>query len=495
MRPARTPVTMHRRKHVTAFAGFLSLSPPATQIRISQPQQKGAPVPDWKRAVRAGLCSGALLLGQGITPLFADGQSGKLPANPLPGKSIYESRCVACHGSEGKGNGPASALLYPRPRDFTTGKFKFRSTESGSIPTDEDLLNTVRNGLHATAMPDWKPFIGDDSLKAVVEYVKSFSVRFSRETPKPINIGAAVPSSPLSIAAGKKEFETLQCGSCHGVDGTGKDAVTTDFQDDWGNDLKPTNLTESWTFRGGSTPRDIYLRFSTGIDGSPMPSFAGSATEHEMWDLANYVASIARKPVWTMNEKEVIEFYAGVESGAKLNPVARGKYLVTTIGCAFCHSPVTEDGSMMEELKFAGGQRWDLYPFDNVVSYNLTSDKETGLGNWTDEQIKTFLTKGIRRNGKRMIPYPMPWPAFASMKPDDLDAIVAYLRTIPPVYNKIPDPQSPNIFSYFWGKFQALILKKDIPLHVFPGNAGTLKEKAISANEAGMGQSTGEGRQ
>ena len=89
----------------------------------------------------------------------------------------------------------------------------------------------------------------------------------------------------------------------------------------------------------------------------------------------------------------------------------------------------------------------------------------------------------------------MTWPAFASMKPDDLDAIVAYLRTIPPVYNKIPDPQSPNIFSYFWGKFQALILKKDIPLHVFPGNAGTLKEKAISANEAGMGQSTGEGRQ
>ena len=213
-------------------------------------------MPDWKRAVRAGLCSGALLLGQGKTPLFADGQSGKLPANPLPGKSIYESRCVACHGSEGKGNGPASALLYPRPRDFTTGKFKFRSTESGSIPTDEDLLNTVRNGLHATAMPDWKPFIGDDSLKAVVEYVKSFSVRFSRETPKPINIGAAVPSSPLSIAAGKKEFETLQCGSCHGVDGTGKDAVTTDFQDDWGNDLKPTNLTEPWTFRGGSTRSD-----------------------------------------------------------------------------------------------------------------------------------------------------------------------------------------------------------------------------------------------
>jgi cytochrome c oxidase cbb3-type subunit 2 len=452
-------------------------------------------MPIWKKALRIGLCSGALLLAGGVVPHAACGQTGKPAADTSLGKSLYESRCVECHGKEGKGNGPASAFLNPRPRDFTTGKFKFRSTGTGSIPTDEDLLNTVRNGLHATAMPDWKPFIGDDSLKAVVAYVKSFSIRFTREIPKPVSIGAPVPSSPVSIAAGRKVYETLQCGSCHGVDGAGKDAVTTEFQDDWGYDLKPTNLTEPWAFRGGSTPRDIYLRFSTGIDGSPMPSFAGSATEHEMWDLANYVASLGRKPVWTMDEKEVIEFYSGLESGAKLNPVARGRYLVTTIGCAFCHSPVREDGRIMEELKFAGGQRWDLYPFENVVSYNLTSDKETGLGNWTDDQIRTFLTKGIRRNGKRMLPYPMPWPAFASMKADDLNAIVAYLRTIPPVYNKIPDPQSPNIFSYLWGKFEVLILKKDIPLRVFPGNAGAQKEKTISAIDVRMGESTGEGRQ
>lgn len=451
-------------------------------------------MPDCKNVFRAVLCSGVLLLGQGIAPRFASGQIEKSVTDASLGKSIYESKCIECHGREGKGNGPASAMLSPRPRDFTGGKFKFRSTASGSIPTDDDLLNTVRNGLHATAMPDWKPFIGDDSLKAVVAYVKSLSVRFSRETPKTIKIGAAVPSSPASIAAGKKAYETLQCESCHGSDGAGKDAITTEFQDDWGNDLKPTNLTEPWTFRGGSSPRDIYLRFTTGIDGSPMPSFAGSATEHEMWDLANYIVSIARKPVWTMNETEVIEFYAGLETSAKLDPVRRGKYLVKSIGCEFCHSPVNEDGGMIEELRFAGGQRWDLYPFDNVVSYNLTSDTATGLGSWTDDQIKKFLTKGIRRNGSRMIPYPMPWPAFASMKEDDLNAIVAYLRTIPPVYNRIPDPQSPNIFSYLWGKFQGLILKKDLPLRVFPGNGGTSKEKILSAIDVRAGQSTGEGR-
>ena len=138
---------------------------------------------------------------------------------------------------------------------------------------------------------------------------------------------------------------------------------------------------------------------------------------------------------------------------------------------------------MIEELKFAGGQRWNLYPFEDVVSYNLTSDKETGLGNWTDDQIKTLLTKGIRRDGTRMIPYPMPWAALAGLREDDLNAVIAYLRSLPPVYNKIPDPKSPNIFSYLWGKFQALILKKSLPLHTYPGNAGTTHGKGISATD------------
>ncbi len=427
----------------------------------------------WKRTISAGVFA--------VSVLILQGEALALPGGAL-GKAIYDSRCVECHGREGKGNGPAAAFLHPRPRDFTSGKFKFRSTESGSIPTDDDLLNTVKSGLHATAMPDWKSFIGDDSLKSVVAYIKSFSGRFASETPKVVSVGTPVPSSASSIAAGKKAFDKLQCGACHGSDGAGKDALTTEFQDDWGFDLKATNLTEPWTFRGGAASRDVYLRFRTGIDGSPMPSFVGSASDHEMWDLANYVVSLGRKPVWSMNEKEVIAFYAGIAAHGKQNPAERGKYLVKSIGCEFCHTPVREDGTLIEEMRLAGGQRWDLYPFDNVISYNLTSDKETGLGSWTDDQVKTFLTKGIRRNGTRMLPYPMPWPAFASLKEDDLNAIVAYLRTIPPVSNKIPEPQSPNIFSYFWGKFQVLILKRDIPIRVFPGNAGNAK--TVSTAEA-----------
>lgn len=117
------------------------------------------------------------------------------------------------------------------------------------------------------------------------------------------------------------------------------------------------------------------------------------------------------------------------------------------------------------------------------MTYNLTSDKETGLGGWTDEEIRTFVTTGVRRDGTRMLPFPMPWTSYAHLTPDDLSAVVAYLRTIPPIYNKIPLPQKMNVFSYLWGKFRGLILHKDDPGFAYPGNAGQAESDAISENQ------------
>jgi mono/diheme cytochrome c family protein len=444
-----------------------------------------------KKSPWAILCVFALALASPL--VHAGSQDRESTEASALGKSIYDAKCSHCHGVDGKGDGDAAALLSPRPRNFTDGLYKFRSTESGSIPTDEDLIRTVQNGLHGTAMPDWAPFLNGDSLRAVIDYVKSFSPRFKSDKPRPVRTGAAVSPTPSSVASGRRVFRKLQCAACHGVDGKGTDATATEFTDDWGYDIKPANLTEPWTFRGGSSARDIYLRFRTGIDGTPMPSYKGAATDKEMWDLANYVASLARKPVWTMNEDELRAYFARSDQQNQKNPVARGKYLVETMGCAYCHSPVKKDGSIIESMEYAGGQKWDLYPYGVYVSYNLTSDKETGLGGWTDEQIKMFLTTGTRRDGTRMIPFPMPWTAYAALKDQDLSAIISYLRTLPPVYNKIPLPDKPNIFSYLWGKFRMLILKQDLPLRAYARNAGTTKEKDISAamispRESGKGQ-------
>lgn len=429
-----------------------------------------------------------LLFFAGLCWISPENYLLSFPAEPNDatlGKSIYDARCAPCHGTNGHGDGAAAALLNPRPRDFTSGTFKFRSTETGSLPTDEDLIGTVKNGLHGTSMSDWAPFISGDSLKAVINYVKTFSARFHNERPRPVHIGSPVPSSMASIAAGKKVYAKMQCADCHGTDGAGSGAVAKDFQDVWNFETNAANLTEPWTFRGGPTARDIYLRFRTGVDGTPMPSYVGAASDKEMWDLANYVVSLARKPAWKMNENEIKEFYVKLDVQAKTNPVHRGKYLVQTIGCAGCHSVYTEDLRVVEGTQLSGGLTFDLYPFGKYVARNLTSDKETGLGNWTDQEIKRAFTQGISRDGRKFLPFPMAWTAFASLKEDDQNAIVAYLRTVPAVHHKIPDPDKPNIFSYLWGKFRMLILKEQIPSPAYPMKESTDQQKPTSQNSPG----------
>ena len=387
------------------------------------------------------------------------------------GKAVFDEHCVECHGSTGHGDGPSASFLTPRPRDFTNGKFKIRTTETGSVPTDEDLIGSVRRGLYGTSMPGWDRILPDADVADVVQYVKSLSTQFTAP-PKPIAVGAGIPSSPTSVARGQQAYDKLQCGKCHGGDGRGTGAVATTFEDDWRQPLRAADLTEPWTFHGGGTARDIYLRFRTGMMGTPMPSFADAASDNEMWDLANYVVSLARKPVWSMTADEVQQLYAHQDAEAKANPVKRGKYLVETLGCGQCHSAFDESQKLMPGMWLAGGTLIRIEPFGDFPTGNLTSDKATGLGNWTDDEIKRVVTKGILRDGTRLLPFPMDYASFSTLTPDDLSAMVAYLRTVPAVSNKVPASTRPMLPVYLWGKFRLLILGNDAPMAFFPGNVG-----------------------
>ncbi len=389
------------------------------------------------------------------------------------GKAVYDRRCVECHGTAGQGDGPAAHLLTPRPRDFTLGRYKIRSTETGSIPTDADLVRSVRKGLYGSAMPGWETLISDNDISDVVAFVKTLSPRFASETPKEIAAGPQPVSSPQSVRRGYGVYQTLQCGKCHGSDGRGTGATATTFEDDWRQPLRAADLTEPWTFHGGPGAQDLYMRFSGGMSGTPMPSFKDSASENAMWDLANYVVSLARKPLWRMNAREVADFYAREDAEARANPVKRGQYLVDTIGCALCHSPVDEHKRLIPGLKMAGGFRIHVEPFGDYPTGNLTSDKATGLGNWTDDEIKRVLTRGILKDGTRLLPYPMDWPSFSTLKADDLNAIVAYLRSLPPVSNKVPPPSRTFLPLFLWGKFKLLVLGSDPPMIFYPGNVGS----------------------
>lgn len=389
------------------------------------------------------------------------------------GAAIYAARCAQCHGGSGRGDGPASALLTPRPRDFTSGNYAIRTTASGSLPTDADLLRTVGEGLPGTAMPAWKPFLSDGELVAVVAYVKRFAPRFATERPTALALGSAVPSSPASIASGRLAYARLGCPACHGDDGAGAAAVATALENAAGRATAATNLTEPWTFRGGAAPRDVYLRLRTGMNGTPMPSFDGAARDDELWDVANYVVSLARKPAWEMNAAELAAHDAREKQRAAEHPVARGRYLVATLRCAFCHTPVRSDGSLVEPLLFAGGQRRRFESLGELVAGNLTADRDTGLGAWSDAEIAAALTRGTRPDGSRLRPYAMPWPSYAQLTPEDLRAVVAYLRTLPPIVNAIPPPRRPAFGVYLWSKLATALWRHDPPEYVYPGNAGS----------------------
>ena len=119
-------------------------------------------------------------------------------------------------------------------------------------------------------------------------------------------------------------------------------------------------------------------------------------------------------------------------------PVERGSYLVNSLlTCGNCHSPKGPPQAIAGK-DFSGGLSWDEPPF-KVTAPNITQDKDTGIGNYTDAQIKTVLRKGVKPSG---VPVAMVMPSgfYEIMTERDLNAVVAYLRTIKPVSNKVPDP-------------------------------------------------------
>jgi mono/diheme cytochrome c family protein len=122
--------------------------------------------------------------------------------------------------------------------------------------------------------------------------------------------------------------------------------------------------------------------------------------------------------------------------------VARGKYLVSVAGCNDCHTPGYFFGKPDESRYLGGSEVGFEVPGVGVFhGPNLTSDKESGLGSWTDAQIVAALTTGKRPDGRELVPV-MPWRAFANFTKEDVSSIVAFLRTLPPVQNKTPGPYS-----------------------------------------------------
>ncbi len=210
--------------------------------------------------------------------------------DPTAGKAVYERKCLLCHGEKGDGTGPGAERLDPKPRDFTSGIYKIRTTADKS-PSDDDLFNVITKGMPGTSMPAWALLPEKDRWN-LVAYVKTFAPEKFKDVPRKQELPKTVGSSAESIKRGRETYEAIECNKCHGADGRADGPSVPELKDDWGKPILPANLTKPWRFRGGSTPTDIAMRLAAGVAGTPMPSFIDSVEKPEdIWHLTNYILS------------------------------------------------------------------------------------------------------------------------------------------------------------------------------------------------------------
>ena len=274
---------------------------------------------------------------------------GQLVTDPerlAHGAAVFNRRCAGCHGVTGDGAGPAAPHLQPKPRDYRRGVFKFTSTPFGDRALRSDLERVIRRGAKGTSMPGFR-FLPDQDIKDLVEYVVMLSYRgevellvareieneyeeeddleedevaralkrvhrfwVEAESAGVMPISAQPKYDDTSILAGRKAFLTHPCSQCHKPNAKGQtEWLSHEFiaaqeakppgerekinYDDWGHPAPAADLTAGM-LHGGRRPIDIYRRIYTGINGTPMPAFAGSlAKEPEtIWHLTHYVLSV-----------------------------------------------------------------------------------------------------------------------------------------------------------------------------------------------------------
>jgi mono/diheme cytochrome c family protein len=230
------------------------------------------------------------------TRMGMESHIGKITGHAKDAKADYRRYCVGCHGELGDGNGENFTWVDPKPRDFQLGIFKCRSTPTGTLPTDQDLFDTIARGLDRSNMPQWSTFTKQQRAD-LVAWVKHFSPRWVNEKPgTPIQIPPEPEVTAERLKEGRDVYARVQCWKCHGVLGEANGPSAATLTDDLARPIAAFNFTEGARPKCGDTDRDIYRIFMTGLDGTPMPSFADNIKPDEAWDLVFYLRTLMSQP-------------------------------------------------------------------------------------------------------------------------------------------------------------------------------------------------------
>lgn len=218
----------------------------------------------------------------------------------LAGRHVYERHCLVCHGERGDGRGEMAKEMFPKPRPFKDGVFKYSTTPAGKLPTNDDLRRVIRQGISGTSMPVFDK-LSDGEVRAVIEYVKAFSPRWR----KPENYAPPleVPEPPgwfddetvlRQRAAKGGEMFAAACASCHGDKGEGNGPAAASLKDAWEQPAPPADLRRGG-LRNGTEHRDLQRVMMKGIDGTPMAAFQEALTEEQRWELVAFIQQLRRE--------------------------------------------------------------------------------------------------------------------------------------------------------------------------------------------------------
>jgi len=232
-----------------------------------------------------------------VIPVISSAQQGeshigKVSGHAPAGKQLYYRYCWGCHGFRGDGGGENGPYLNILPRNFVAATFKCRSTPTGTLPTDDDLFRSLVRGFNNTNMPSWIT-LTDQQRADLIAFIKTFSPRWASEKAgAEIQVPAETPLTVQSMQHGKELFTKLECWKCHGPEGRGDGPSASTLTDSNDQPIRPYNFAAGSRFKCGTSNHDLYKIFMTGLDGTPMPSFADVIKPEDAWDLVHYLRTL-----------------------------------------------------------------------------------------------------------------------------------------------------------------------------------------------------------